>query len=163
MTVLVGQAELEQMNSAEVKRQIAVLKSPQFWKIKTNQANSWTNSFKGDVQWGFLYSNECKICNFKNKCIDECKHHKFCKLYVIKNDEGDEVLRVKRMNVNAKIPVRSTQGAAGYDLSAAHSAVVPARGKCLVKTGIAMAIPTGCYGRIAPRLGLALKKFIDIV
>ena len=25
-----------------------------------------------------------------------------------------------------------------------------------------MAIPTGCYGRIAPRSGLALKKFIDI-
>ena len=25
-----------------------------------------------------------------------------------------------------------------------------------------MALPTGCYGRIAPRSGLALKKFIDI-
>ena len=48
--------------------------------------------------------------------------------------------------------------AAGYDLSAAQAAVVPAHGKCLVKTGLKMALPTGCYGRIAPRSGLAIKK-----
>ena len=35
-------------------------------------------------------------------------------------------------------------------------------GKCLVKTGLAMALPPGCYGRVAPRSGLALKKFIDV-
>ena len=39
------------------------------------------------------------------------------------------------MNVNAKLPVRSSSGSAGYDLSAAETAVVPAHGKCLVKTG----------------------------
>ena len=83
-----------------------------------------------------------------------------CKLYVIKNEEG--VIRVKRTNVNAKLPVRGSSGAAGYDLSAAESAVVPAHGKCLVKTGLAIAIPPDCYGRIAPRSGLAIKKFIDV-
>ena len=66
------------------------------------------------------------------------------------------------MNVNAKLPVRGSSGAAGYDLSAAESAVVPAHGKCLVKTGIAIAIPPDCYGRIAPRSGLAIKRFIDV-
>ena len=71
-------------------------------------------------------------------------------------------MKVKRTNVNARLPVRGTSGAAGYDLAAAEAAVVPAHGKCLVKTGLAMALPTGCYGRIAPRSGLALKKFIDI-
>ena len=75
-------------------------------------------------------------------------------------EEG--IVKIKRMNVNAKLPVRGTAGAAGYDLAAAQSAVVPAHSKCLVKTGLAIAIPPDCYGRIAPRSGLALKKFIDV-
>ena len=36
------------------------------------------------------------------------------------------------------------------------------RGQALVSTGIAMAIPVGCYGRIAPRSGLAVKSSIDV-
>ena len=66
------------------------------------------------------------------------------------------------MNVNAKLPVRSSSGSAGYDLAAAETAVIPAHGKCLVKTGLAIAMPPGCYGRVAPRSGLAVKKFIDV-
>ena len=72
----------------------------------------------------------------------------------MKIDEG--VVRIKRTNVNAKLPIRGTAGTTGYDLAAAQAAVVPAHGKCLVKTGFAMALPPGCYGRIAPRSGLAL-------
>ena len=102
------------------------------------------------------------MCKNKNGCNDFCKHKTPCKLYVIKNDEGDEVVKIKRLNVNAKLPVTGTEGAAGYDLSAAQAAVVPAHGKCLVKIGLAMALPPRCYGRVAPRSGLALKKFIDV-
>ena len=58
--------------------------------------------------------------------------------------------------------VRGIEGVAGYDLAAAQTAIVPARGKCLVKTGLAMALPPGSYGRLAPRSGLALKHFIDV-
>ena len=76
---------------------------------------------------------------------------------------GEEgVIKMKRMNVNAKLPSRGTEGAAGYDLAAAQAAVVPAHGKCLVKIGLAMDLPPSCYDRIAPRSGLALKKFIDV-
>ena len=70
-------------------------------------------------------------------------------------------LVVKRLSEHAKLPVRGSPLAAGYDLSAAHACVVPARGKALIKTDLAMIVPEGCYGRIAPRSGLAWKHFID--
>ena len=72
--------------------------------------------------------------------------------------EGE--VKIRRTNVNAQLPVRGKAGAAGYDLAAAQSAVVPAHSKCLVKTGLVITIPPDCYGRISPRCGLALKKFI---
>ena len=43
----------------------------------------------------------------------------------------------------------------------AYDCSVPARGKAVVKTDIAIAIPPGTYARIAPRSGLAVKHFID--
>ena len=36
------------------------------------------------------------------------------------------------------------------------------KGKGLVKTGLAISFPAGLYASIAPRSGLALKKFIDV-
>ena len=47
-------------------------------------------------------------------------------------------------------------------MSAAYDGKVPARGKALIKTDLAIACPTGTYGRIAPRSGLAWKKSIDV-
>ena len=56
-----------------------------------------------------------------------------------------------RLSETAKIPVRGSRLAAGYDLSSAYDLVVPARGKALVKTDLEMAIPEGCYGRVGKR------------
>eukprot|EP00339_Tiarina_fusa_P004578 CAMPEP_0117047582 /NCGR_PEP_ID=MMETSP0472-20121206/32881_1 /TAXON_ID=693140 ORGANISM="Tiarina fusus, Strain LIS" /NCGR_SAMPLE_ID=MMETSP0472 /ASSEMBLY_ACC=CAM_ASM_000603 /LENGTH=111 /DNA_ID=CAMNT_0004760333 /DNA_START=40 /DNA_END=372 /DNA_ORIENTATION=- len=39
---------------------------------------------------------------------------------------------------------------------------IPPKGKALVKTDIAIAIPSGHYGRIAPRSSLAWKHSIDV-
>ena len=39
--------------------------------------------------------------------------------------------------------------------------MVPARGKAVVRTQLAIAIPHGTYARIAPRSGLAVKHFVD--
>ena len=75
---------------------------------------------------------------------------------------SNEVLKIKRMSENAFIPKRGSPLSAGYDLCSAYEVVIPARGKGLVKTDLAMNIPVTCYGRIAPRSGLAWKKHIDV-
>ena len=71
-------------------------------------------------------------------------------------------LEVVCLRESAVIPQRSTQGSAGYDISAACSCVIPAKGKNIVQTGLAISLPSGVYARIAPRSGLAVKKFIDV-
>jgi len=71
-------------------------------------------------------------------------------------------LQVKKLSANARLPVMGSKFAAGYDLHASGSEVVPARGKKLISTGLAFSIPHGNYGRIAPRSGLAAKNSIDV-
>uniref|UniRef100_A0A2K6SRV1 Deoxyuridine 5'-triphosphate nucleotidohydrolase n=1 Tax=Saimiri boliviensis boliviensis TaxID=39432 RepID=A0A2K6SRV1_SAIBB len=50
----------------------------------------------------------------------------------------------------------------GYDLYSAYDYTIPPMEKALVKTDIQIALPSGCYGRVAPRSGLAEKHFIDV-
>lgn len=69
---------------------------------------------------------------------------------------------IKRTHVNAVIPKKGSKTAAGYDLCSVDSAVVPAWGKVLVATGLVIAIPDECYGRIASRSGLSFKNDIEI-
>ena len=71
-------------------------------------------------------------------------------------------LQVKKLSENAKIPTKKNLGDAGYDLYAASEVVVKARDRALVNTDIAISVPVGTYGRIAPRSGLALKSGLDI-
>ncbi|KAB8070279.1 dUTPase-like protein [Aspergillus leporis] len=70
-------------------------------------------------------------------------------------------LLIKKLNESAQAPTRGSAFAAGYDMYSAKETVIPAKGKALVDTGIAIAVPEGTYGRIAPRSGLAAKHFID--
>nr|XP_009938590.1 PREDICTED: deoxyuridine 5'-triphosphate nucleotidohydrolase, mitochondrial [Opisthocomus hoazin] len=46
--------------------------------------------------------------------------------------------------------------------SDAYDCVIPPMEKAVVKTDIQIALPSGCYGRVAPRSGLAAKHFIDV-
>ena len=71
-------------------------------------------------------------------------------------------MKVKRLVNHAKLPIRGSKGAAGYDLHAAKKCVIPANARGVVKTGIAIEIPDGLYARIAPRSGLSVKKSIDV-
>ena len=71
-------------------------------------------------------------------------------------------IRVKKLSDTATIPTRGSQVAAGWDLYASQQTVVPARGKAIIATDIAIAVPVGYYGRVAPRSGMAWKKHTDI-
>jgi len=71
-------------------------------------------------------------------------------------------LKFKKLTENAFKPVKGSKFAAGFDLQSAYDMVIPGGKHALVKTDIAVQVPEGCYGRIAPRSGLALKKFIDV-
>jgi dUTP pyrophosphatase len=62
------------------------------------------------------------------------------------------------MAPGARLPVRKSDGAAGYDLHALHAADILPRGPPVqIRTGIAVEIPAGHYGRIAPRSSLAIE------
>ena len=92
-------------------------------------------------------------------------------------------LQVKLLSAAATLPRRGSARAAGYDLArwasscrtscnilcirnvvldcSAADCTVPARGKAVVPTDLAIAIPPNTYARVAPRSGLAVKHFID--
>lgn len=70
-------------------------------------------------------------------------------------------LNVIKISPSAILPVRSTPGAAGYDLFSTDSYVVLPGRRVVVSTGITVQLPPGTYGRIAPRSGLAVKHGLD--
>ena len=63
---------------------------------------------------------------------------------------------------NAITPTRGSKQAAGIDLYSAYEYILPPNERILVKTDIQITLPDGCYGRIAPRSGLAYKHFLDV-
>lgn len=74
---------------------------------------------------------------------------------------GVEYLQFQKLLATAVLPTRGSTNAAGLDLYAAESVTLPVGKYITVRTGLAVAIPVGCYGRIAPRSGLAAKHGID--
>lgn len=84
--------------------------------------------------------------------------------------------RVKKLCQTAKLPVRSSEEAAGYDLTAClldengeprtdispdgRITLLPGE-RVLIPTGLAFTTPKGTYGRIGPRSGLANKHGLD--
>lgn len=85
---------------------------------------------------------------------------------------------VKKLYKDSVMPKKANPDDAGFDLcvrfgtagysddacvSSASEVYIPPGTRCMMSTGIRMAIPRGYYGRIAPRSGLALKNGIDVL
>lgn len=67
---------------------------------------------------------------------------------------------VKLLSPNAKIPHRSTRGAAGFDLFSSEECKIQPGEYAEVKLGIALDIPKGSYGKVSSRSGLAFRHKI---
>jgi dUTP pyrophosphatase len=57
--------------------------------------------------------------------------------------EAPPALQVQLLGPNGKAPTRGSAFAAGYDLYSSEDTTVPARGKAMVATSIAIAVPAG--------------------
>jgi dUTP pyrophosphatase len=66
-------------------------------------------------------------------------------------------LEVKLLHPGAAVPARSRSGDAGYDLRAVEPFVLRPGERCLVPTGLAVALPPGVAGLVLPRSGLAAQ------
>ena len=75
---------------------------------------------------------------------------------------AQERIKVALLNPNAVMPRRGTPGSAGLDLTSVECAIVLPGHRKLISTGIAVRVPPGTYGRIAPRSGLALKSGVHV-
>jgi len=71
-------------------------------------------------------------------------------------------LLVKKLHPDANITTRGSEGAVGYDLYSIDDVVISPTQRVTVATGIALGLPEGVYGRIAPRSGLAVKYGIQV-
>uniref|UniRef100_T1KEL4 Deoxyuridine 5'-triphosphate nucleotidohydrolase n=1 Tax=Tetranychus urticae TaxID=32264 RepID=T1KEL4_TETUR len=71
-------------------------------------------------------------------------------------------LRFKKLDPSAIAPIRMSSLSAGIDLHSKEDTTVPASGRQLIGTGLQLQIPLNCYGRIAPRSGMAWNYFLDV-
>jgi len=76
--------------------------------------------------------------------------------------QNEAVLRFVKLPESALTPRKGSPRAMCFNLRSAYDTTVPARGKMLISTDLQIQLPDGCYGRIAPRSGLALEHHIDV-
>jgi dUTP pyrophosphatase len=69
-------------------------------------------------------------------------------------------MKIKLLNNLAKVPTRGSKEAAGFDLYAAtdYDITIPAHCTVKIGTGIAAEIPSGYFGMLVPRSGIATKR-----
>ena len=70
---------------------------------------------------------------------------------------------VQQLDPDLPLPEHATPGDAGVDLYAREAGSLEPGERALVPTGIAVAVPEGYVGLIAPRSGLAIKHGISLV
>src|SRR5215216_1844788 len=74
-----------------------------------------------------------------------------------------DVLRFNQLDSRAILPKRGSALAAGLDVCSIEGLEIGPKQRVMARTGLAVAIPPGFYGRVAPRSGLAAKNGLDVL
>jgi dUTP diphosphatase len=77
--------------------------------------------------------------------------------------EEPSLLSFKKLDPRAILPARGSALAAGLDLCAIEDLTIGPKQRTLAHTGLAVVIPEGYYGRLAPRSGLATRNGMDVL
>ena len=74
-------------------------------------------------------------------------------------------VRIRRLahGEDLPLPAYETDGAAGMDLRAAEALVLKPGARCLMPTGLAIALPQGFEAQVRPRSGLAVKHGVTVL
>ena len=73
-----------------------------------------------------------------------------------------KILKFKKLSACAYTPTKATPFSAGFDLYSGYDYVISGGARELVLTDIAIDVPNGSYGRIAPQSGLAWNSHINV-
>src|SRR6185369_16338463 len=74
-----------------------------------------------------------------------------------------DTLGFKQLDPRAVLPKRGSALAAGLDVCAIEDLSIAPKQRVMARSGLAVAIPPGFYGRVAPRSGLAAKSGLDVL
>ena len=77
--------------------------------------------------------------------------------------QADPPVLIRRLDPGLPLPARARAGDAGVDLAAAQEVTLGPGERAAVPTGVAVAIPEGYAGLVAPRSGLARRHGLGIV
>lgn len=77
--------------------------------------------------------------------------------------DRNKVLQIQLVHPKAKMPSKGSVQAAGFDLYSIETVLLPSGKFKLINTGLRVKIPQHCYGRIAPRSGLACNYGLDVL
>src|SRR5437879_10411450 len=90
---------------------------------------------------------------------EENLHMQYSRFHIKHSQE----IRVQKLKRDATLPSKGSTKAAGHDLFADEDTQIPANGQKTIGTGIAVGLPEGTYGRIAPRSGLVVKHRLHVM
>jgi dUTP pyrophosphatase len=95
--------------------------------------------------------------------VGAAAHHRERQLSDSMIDAGTVRVAIRRIDPDLPMPEYAHPGDAGADLVAAEEVELPPGGRALVRTGVAVALPTGYVGLVHPRSGLATRLGVTVL